>query len=66
MKQKELCMMCNEYSVEDKCEHKKDCALLNILKENEQLKRENREMKKKIEEFEVRRRWELFPDAMGK
>lgn len=66
MKSKELCEMCAEYSAETKCEYKKECKMQSILTENERLKHENRKLKKRIEEYEIARRWSIYPDTMGK
>lgn len=66
MSRKELCMMCAEYSFDTKCEHKKDCKLQAILTENAQLKCENRELKRKLNDLKSARSWDLYPDMMGK
>lgn len=62
----DLCRMCNEYSIYSKCEHREDCKLLGILKENETLKRKLKETKKKLDELESEVSWEKYPDRMGK
>ena len=71
--EKKLCMMCTEYSTEVKCEHKKDCKLLNILRENKRLKQELRQtqddlkkVKSNLEKSESIRNWEKYPDQMGR
>lgn len=66
MRRKELCEMCTEYSVDTKCENKKTCKLQAILTENATLRCENRELKRKLKDSESARRWEMFPDMMGK
>ena len=68
--------MCTEYSTETKCDHKKDCKLLGILRENRQLKeklRENRQLKEKLREtkkelsdLQIRKSWEDYPEMMGR
>lgn len=48
MTEKELCKMCTEYSSDNQCEHKNECKLLKIIKENKNLKEENKKLKKKM------------------
>lgn len=66
MTDKELCSMCTEYSTETKCDHKNDCKLLGILKENRQLKEELRETKKELSDLQIRKSWEDYPEMMGR
>ena len=66
MKSKDLCKICTEYSDDTRCEHKKDCELQKILKENNKLRAENRTLRKKNEELETEKSWRDFPDMMGK
>lgn len=66
MTRKELCEMCTEYSTDTKCENKDTCKLQAILTENARLKAENKELKRKNNDLESARRWEMFPDMMGK
>lgn len=66
MTRKELCEMCTEYSADTKCDNIKNCKLQAILTENVSLKAENRELKRKLQDSESARRWEMYPDMMGK
>ena len=66
MTNKELCNMCTEYSTETKCDHKKDCKLLGILRENRQLKEKLRETKKELSNLQIRKSWEDYPEMMGR
>ena len=66
MTKKELCEMCTEYSVDTRCENQDSCKLQAILTENARLKDEIKELKSKNNDLESRRRWEMFPDMMGK
>lgn len=66
MTDKELCNMCTEYSTETKCDHKNDCKLLGILRENRQLKEELREIKKELSDLQIRKSWEDYPEMMGR
>ena len=65
MTRKELCEMCTEYSVDTKCENKDTCKLQTILTENARLKAEIKEYRRKNNDLEARRRWNMFPDMMG-
>ena len=58
--------MCAEYSTETKCDHKKDCKLLGILRENRQLKEKLRETKKELSDLQIRKSWEDYPEMMGR
>lgn len=66
MTNNELCNMCTEYSTETKCDHKNDCKLLGVLKENRQLKEELRETKKELSDLQIRKSWEDYPEMMGR
>lgn len=66
MTNNELCKMCTEYSTETKCDHKNDCKLLGILRENRQLKEELREIKKELSDLQIRKSWEDYPEMMGR
>ena len=66
MTNKELCNMCTEYSTETKCDHKKDCKLLRILRENRQLKEKLRETEKELSNLQIRKSWEDYPEMMGR
>lgn len=66
MKSKDLCKICTEYSADARCEHKKDCELQKILKENNKLRAENRTLRKKNDELKTEKSWRDFPDMMGK
>lgn len=66
MTRKELCEMCMEYSVNQKCERQETCKLQKILTENQRLREENKKLREKAEKLESARRWDDFPDMMGK
>lgn len=66
MTQKEICRMCDNYSTADKCEVRDTCKLMALFDENERLKKENKSLRAELEAERVRRRWEQFPDCMGK
>lgn len=58
MTQKNLCNMCNNYSVDNECELKNSCELMAILKENEKLKEENNKLSWKMS-------YMIDPNAIG-
>ena len=62
MTKNDICRMCSEYSVDTVCEHKKDCELLKLIDENEELKA----MVKKLEHEAFLRSWDDCPDRMGR
>lgn len=66
MTRKELCEMCTEYSTDAKCEHRNTCKLQEILTENASLKQEVKDLKSRLFDLESEKRWDMFPDMMGK
>lgn len=73
MTKQELCNICTEYSVKEKCENMSSCELQKILIENKKLKSqikelkcENRVLKKQLDEARIRESWEKYPDRMGR
>lgn len=65
MKEKELCMMCTEYSSDAKCENKNDCKLLGILKENKLLKNKNKELARELADARLKMSYMVDPNAIG-
>lgn len=65
MTNKELCQMCTEYSSDTRCENEDNCKLLNILRENEKLKKENRSLRQKNSESELRMSYMYDPNCIG-
>lgn len=66
MTRKELCEMCTEYSADTKCETKDTCKLQAILTENATLKAEVANLRRKNNDLESYRKWEMSPEMMGK
>lgn len=62
MTYKELCEMCTEYSVNEKCDNKQTCKLRKILTENKKLKEENKNLRREL----VVIRWKKYPEMMGR
>ena len=65
MTQKELCSMCDNYSTDTKCENKESCKLMQMLKENDSLRRENRELKAQVSELRHHMSYMINPCAIG-
>ena len=65
MEQSELCKMCNEYSIYHRCENRKKCKLLNILKENKAMRKEIKELKAKNADLSLRMSYMRNPMAIG-
>ena len=58
MTERKLCSMCTEYAKGTRCENKDTCDLLNIIKENKLLKKENAELRQKMS-------YMIDPNAIG-
>ena len=48
MSKTEICQMCDNYSVRNKCDQKKDCKIMKIMDENAALKKQVKELKKEL------------------
>ena len=66
MTRTELCEMCTEYSTNQKCENRETCKLQKILTENKELRLENKKLREKVEKLESDKRWDIFPEMMGR
>ena len=66
MTEKEICKICDNYSVDIKCDFKNKCKLITLVRENRQLRAELKAVKKELAELKSIRSWELCPDRMGK
>lgn len=65
MTEHELCNMCTEYSADVKCENRDACKLLNIIKENQALKKENKDLKRANEELRLNMSYMINPNTIG-
>ena len=65
MTQKQLCQMCNEYSVDHKCDNEVECKLLKIIKENDSLKQECKMLKEQIRDLKIKNSYMVDPNAIG-
>ena len=57
--------MCNEYSVDYKCDNKAECKLLKILKENKSLKQEIKKLKEEVKNLRINNLYMINPNAIG-
>lgn len=58
MTQKEICRMCSEYDSEHRCDSNGKCKPIELFKENQKLKEENKSLKKQIQELRIVRSWD--------
>lgn len=65
MTEKELCKMCNDYSDDCECENKESCKLLSIVIDNKMLSKENRELKKQIQDLKLKMSYMIDPNCIG-
>lgn len=66
MSKKEICMMCDNYAADHKCEIVDSCKLMALIDENKRLREENQRLKKENENYRIEKNWSMFPDTMGK
>lgn len=65
MNRTEICLMCNNYSVDTKCDHSKDCKIMNVMIENATLKKQVKELKKELENLKLKMSYMIDPNAIG-
>ena len=65
MTEKELCLMCENYSEDTKCEQRDNCKLMAILQENMELKKKVSRLKHQLDESELMRSYMIYPNAIG-
>ena len=65
MTRKELCEMCTEYSTDIKCENQDTCKLLNIIKDNKELKKKNKKLKQENAELRHHMSYMINPNSIG-
>lgn len=57
--------MCQEYDIEHKCEMENSCKLISVLKENKELKRQVRSLKKELSDTKLKMSYMVNPNAVG-
>lgn len=65
MQKIDVCKMCDNYSVRDKCDHRKDCKLMKLIDENEALKKQVAELKKELADAKLNMSYMINPNAIG-
>ena len=65
MTEKEVCLMCENYSEDAKCDHHDRCKLMAVLKENRALKKKVSRLKQQLDESELKRSYMINPNAIG-
>ena len=65
MTEKEVCLMCENYSEDTKCDQKDSCKLMAVLKENRALKKKVSQLKRQLDESELKRSYMVNPSAIG-
>lgn len=61
-----LCEICEVYSPDELCEYRESCRLYNLANEVENLRKENKELKEKIDAYRISESWRENPDNMGR
>ena len=62
MTEKEVCLMCENYSEDTKCDQHDSCKLMAVLKENRKLKKKVSQLKR---QSELKRSYMVNPSAIG-
>lgn len=65
MSKTEICLMCNNYCTDTKCNHSKDCKIMNVMIENTALKKQVKELKKELAEAKLKMSYMVNPNAIG-
>ena len=65
MTEKEVCLMCENYSEDTKCDQQDSCKLMAVLKENRKLKKKVSQLKRQLDESELKRSYMVNPNAIG-
>lgn len=65
MTEKEVCLMCENYSEDTKCDQHDSCKIMEVLKENRALKKKVSLLKHQLDESELKRSYMVSPSAIG-
>ena len=65
MTEKEVCLVCENYSEDTKCNQKDICKLMAVSKENRALKKKVSQLKHQLDESELKRSYMVNPSAIG-
>ncbi len=61
MSKTEICQMCDNYSVRNKCDQKKECKIMKMIDENAALKKQVRE----LADAKLNMSYMVNPNAIG-
>lgn len=65
MSKTEICQMCDNYSVRNKCNQKKECKIMKMIDENAALKKQVRELKKELADAKLNMSYMVNLNAIG-
>lgn len=64
MNKTEICQMCDNYCVDARCDHSKDCKITAVI-ENTALKKQVKELRKELAEAKLKMSYRVNPNAIG-
>ena len=65
MNKTEICQMCDNYCVDERCDHSKDCKIMMVMDENTALKKRVRELRKELDDAKLKMSYMVNPNAIG-
>ena len=65
MKKVEICQMCDNYSVYEKCDHQNDCKIMKVMDENLELKKQIKELNKTLDDAKLKMSYMNDPCIIG-
>lgn len=65
MNKTEICQMCDNYSIDRRCDHSKDCKIMKVMDENAALKKQVKELMKELADAKLKMSYMVNPNAIG-
>ena len=65
MNKTEMCQMCDNYSVNMKCDYREDCKIMKVMDENTALKKQVKELRKELSDAKLKMSYMVNPNAIG-
>ena len=65
MKQKEICQICENYSIDAKCDIEDSCKIAVLVRENKELKAKIKTLQKENEDLRIKMSYMVNPNALG-
>ena len=65
MKNTDICRMCDNYATDAKCEIQADCAIMAVLRENADLKKQVANLQKELTDARIKMSYMINPNAIG-